>query len=310
MEESQAPRAPLRRAAVGGGIAVAKSPAHKLGQIIGDELEAVIRSPLQEMAEEFELYLDYKHARPVRDGRRKVAWQDTYGNVHDLDYVLEENGNEEQQGRPRAFIEIAWRRYTKHSRNKAQEIQGAVLPLAETYSQYSPFLGAVLAGDFTEASRDQLRSHGFHIAYVTYEMIVHAFRNAGVDVASEQDTTQAALNRKVRAYNGLTSKAREELRGELRASCAGELDPFFDALRNSLGRRITRIVMLALSGISVQFDDVENAIRFVDRYDESTPPTEFDHYELDVRYSNGRDVHGSFPNKQDCIDFLRLLHGV
>ena len=295
---------------MGGGIAVAKSPAHKLGQIIGDELEAVIRSPLQEMAEEFELYLDYKHARPVRGGRRKVAWQDSYGNVHDLDYVLEENGSEEQQGRPRAFIEIAWRRYTKHSRNKAQEIQGAVLPLAETYSQHSPFLGAVLAGDFTEASRDQLRSHGFHIAYVTYEMIVHAFGNAGVDVASEQDTTQAALNRKVRAYNRLTSKAREELRGELRASCAGELDPFFDALRNSLGRRITRIVMLALSGISVQFDDVESAIRFVDRYDESTPPTAFDHYELDVRYSNGRDVHGSFPNKQDCIDFLRLLHGV
>ena len=294
---------------MGGGIAVAKSPAHKLGQIIGDELEAVIRSPLQEMAEEFELYLDYKHARPVRDGRRKVAWQDSYGNVHDLDYVLEESGSEEQQGRPRAFIEIAWRRYTKHSRNKAQEIQGAVLPLAETYSQHSPFLGAVLAGDFTEASQDQLRSHGFHIAYVTYEMIVHAFRNAGVDVASEQDTTQAALNRKVRAYNRLTSKAREELRSELRASCAGELDPFFDALRSSLGRCITRIIMLALSGTSVQFEDVDSAIRFVKDYDESTPPTAFDHYELNVRYSNGREVQGSFPNKQDCIDFLRLLGG-
>ena len=289
---------------------MAKSPAHKLGQIIGDELEAVIRSPLREMAEEFELYLDYKHARPARGGKRKVAWQDSYGNVHDLDYVLEENGSEEKQGRPRAFIEIAWRRYTKHSRNKAQEIQGAVLPLAETYSQHSPFLGAVLAGDFTESSQDQLRSHGFHIAYVTYEMIVHAFRNAGIDVSSEQGTTRAALNRKVRVYDRLTSSEREKLRNELRASCAAELAPFFDALRNSLGRRITRIVMLALSGTSVQFDNVESAIRFVDRYDESTPPTAFDHYELNVRYSNGRDVQGSFPNKQDCIDFLRLLHRV
>jgi len=294
---------------VGGGIAVAKSPAHKLGQIIGDELEAVIRGPLQEMAEEFGLYLDYKHARPVRDGKRKVAWRDSYGNIHDLDYVLEENGDEEILGRPRAFIEIAWRRYTKHSRNKAQEIQGAVLPLAETYGQHAPFLGAVLAGDFTEGSRDQLRSHGFQIAYVTYGMIVQAFRNAGVDVASEQDTTQAALNRKVRAYNRLTSKAREELRSELRASCAGELDPFFDALRSSLGRRITRIIMLAMSGTSVQFEDVDSAIRFVKDYDESTPPTAFDHYELNVRYSNGREVQGSFPNKQDCIDFLRLLGG-
>lgn len=293
---------------MGGGIAVAKSPAHKLGQIIGDELEAVIRSPLQEMAEEFELYLDYKHARPVRGGKRKVAWQDSYGNVHDLDYVLEESGSEEQQGRPRAFIEIAWRRYTKHLRNKAQEIQGAVLPLAETYSQHSPFLGAVLAGELTEASQDQLRSHGFHIAYVTYDMIVHAFRNAGFEVSYEQDTTDTASNRKVRVYNRLTSSERKELRSKLRTSFAAELDPFFDALRNNLGRRVTRIVMLALSGTSVQFDDVESAIRYVDRYDESTPPTAFDHYELDVRYSNGRDVQGSFPNKQDCIDFLRLLH--
>ena len=69
---------------------MAKSPAHKLGQIIGDELETVVHRPLQELAEEFDLYLDYKHARPVRDGKRKVVWQDSYGNVHDLDYVLEE----------------------------------------------------------------------------------------------------------------------------------------------------------------------------------------------------------------------------
>ena len=91
---------------------MAKSPAHKLGQIIGDELEAVIRGPQQEMAEEFGLYLDYKHPRPVRDGKRKVAWRDSYGNIHDLDYVLEENGGEGHLGRPRAFIETAWRRYT------------------------------------------------------------------------------------------------------------------------------------------------------------------------------------------------------
>lgn len=287
---------------------MAKSPAHQLGQIIGDELEAVVRSPLQAMAGEFDLYLDYKHARPARGGKRKVAWRDAYGNVHDLDYVLEEGGSEEQLGRPRAFIEIAWRRYTKHSRNKAQEIQGAVLPLAETYRRHAPFLGAVLAGDFTKGSQDQLQSHGFHVAYVNYEMIVRAFDNAGVDVSSNEDTTAAALNRKVRAYKRLTPRARDNLRREMHTACAAALDPFFDALRNSLGRRITQIIMLALSGTSVQFEDVESAIRFVDGYDESSPSTAFDRYELNVRYSNGRDVQGSFPNKQDCIDFLRLLH--
>ena len=166
---------------------MADSPAHKLGQIIGDELEAATRQSLQEIADEFTLYLDYKHARPARDGRKKVAWKDSYRNVHDLDYVLEEGGSEEMIGQPRAFVEIAWRRYTKHSRNKAQEIQGAILPLAKTYRQHSPFLGAVLAGDFTEGSLDQLRSHKFHLAYVAYEEVVRAFKEVGVDVSSDEN---------------------------------------------------------------------------------------------------------------------------
>lgn len=286
---------------------MAKSPAHKLGQIIGDELEAVVRRPLQEMAEEFGLYLDYKHPRPARDGKKKVAWRDSYDNIHDLDYVLEEEGGEEVLGRPRAFIEAAWRRYTKHSRNKAQEIQGAILPLTETYGRYAPFLGAVLAGDFTEGSRDQLRSHGFQVAYITYETIVQAFGNLGVDVSSNEDTTEADLNRKVEAFERLQPNARRKLQERMRIACAAQLDPFFDALRNSLGRRITRITMLALSGTSARFEDVESAIRFVEGYDESTLPTAFDHYELNVRYSNGSEVQGSFPDKRECINFLRLL---
>ena len=287
---------------------MAKSPAHKLGQLIGDELEAAVHDPLQEMAEEFGLYLDYEHARPVRDGKQKVAWRDSYGNVHDLDYVLEEDGDEETLGHPRAFIETAWRRYTKHSRNKVQEIQGAILPLAETYGRHAPFLGAVLAGDFTKESRDQLSSHGFQVAYVTYEMIVQAFGNLGVDVSSNEDTTEADLNRKVSACERLTPNVRRRLHEQMRTVGAAQLDPFFDALRNCLSRRITRITMLALSGTSAQFEDVKSAIRFVEGYDESTPPTAFDHYELNVRYSNGREVQGYCPDKKDCIDFLRLLH--
>ena len=286
---------------------MAESPAHKLGQIVGDELEAAIRTPLQKMAEEFGLYLDHKHPRPARGGKKKVAWQDAYGNTHDLDYVLEEDGNEEKLGRPKAFIEIAWRRYTKHSRNKVREIQGAVLPLAETYSQYAPFIGAVLAGDFTEGSQEQLRSHGFHLAYATYDMIVQAFGSVGVDVSSGEDTTIADLRRKVKAYHRLTLSDRKRLGSAIRAICAEQLYLFFNALQDSLARRITRITVLALSGTSAQFDTVESAIHFIEDYDESMPPSAFDRYELNVCYSNGREVRSSCPNKADCIEFLRLL---
>ena len=103
---------------------MAQSPPHRLGQIIGEVLELTIHDPLQALCQRHGLYLDTQHSRPARDGRTKVTWKDQNGNTHDLDYVIEQGGSESQLGIPKAFIEIAWRRYTKHSRNKAQEIQG------------------------------------------------------------------------------------------------------------------------------------------------------------------------------------------
>ena len=170
------------------------SPSHKFGQIIGDLLEGMLRDPLQSVAGRYGLYLDYKHARPVRGDKRKVTWTDRLGNSHDLDYVLEKGGSETVQGTPKAFIETAWRRYTKHSRNKVGEIQGAISPLAETHKDCNPFLRAVLAGVFTEGSLRQLRSHHFAVVYVPYESIVRAFGEVGVDASFDEHTPDAAIS--------------------------------------------------------------------------------------------------------------------
>jgi len=140
---------------------MATSPAHKFGQIIGDLLEEIITPQLHEFCIRRNLYLDKKGDRgTARDGK-KVSWEDKFGNHHDLDFVIEKGGTANARGRPIAFIEAAWRRYTKHSRNKAQEIQGAILPIAEKYEWDKPFLGAILAGVFTKGSLTQMRSSGF-----------------------------------------------------------------------------------------------------------------------------------------------------
>ena len=284
---------------------MAESPAHKLGQIIGDEVEAAIYQPLREIADEYDLYLDYKHIRAARGGRKKVSWKDSYGNAHDLDYVIEEGGCEKILGRPRAFIETAWRRYTKHSRNKVQEIQGAVLPLEETYQKYSPFLGAVLAGDFTDGALNQLRSHGFILAYSPYEIIIRAFRKAGVDMFSDESTSEETLWRKIRTFNGLRVARRRQIREEIRSSCADQFNPFFSALRSSLDRRVRNVFVLTLSGASRAFDSIQDAVLFVSKYDESVSVSDFVRYELNVRYSNGDEIRGAFREKEGCIAFLR-----
>ncbi len=284
---------------------MAQSPAHRLGQIIGDELEAAIRKPLQEIAEKYGLYLDYKHARPARAGKKKVAWRDSRGNTHDLDYVLEEGGSEKTLGRPRAFIETAWRRYTKHSRNKAQEMQGAIAPLAETYRNYRPFLGAVIAGVFTEGSLAQFRSHEFNLAYCPYKTVMQAFASEGIDMSSGEDTSEAELQRKVDAFERLTPVQRERIAEEIRKLHSDQFIPCFETLRRCLNRRVAHIFVLTLSGSSRRFDSIEDAVRFVSGHDQSAPAADFARYELNIRYSNEDEVRGIFREKERAIEFLR-----
>lgn len=73
---------------------MAQSPSHTFGQKIGELLEEMLRPLLAEVGGKHGLYLDYKHARPARQNRKKVGWQDKKGNIHDLDYVLELGGSE------------------------------------------------------------------------------------------------------------------------------------------------------------------------------------------------------------------------
>ena len=155
---------------------MAESLAHRWGQIIGDGFEMFVRNVLGEVAKRHGLYLDFKKPRATRGGQGKVTWQDGYGNKHDLDYVLERGGTEETLGVPIAFIESAWRRYTKHSKNKVQEIEAAVMPIALTFSRHQPFCGAVLGGEFTPNSMRQLKSKGFGVLHIPYDSILAAFK--------------------------------------------------------------------------------------------------------------------------------------
>ena len=288
---------------------MAQSPAHRLGQIIGGQLEAAIYKLLQEVAVEFGMYLDFKHARPARSGKKKVAWKDSRGNTHDLDYVIEEGGSEDTLGRPRALIESAWRRYTKHSRNKAQEIQGAIMPLAETYNDYHPFLGVVLGGVFTEGSLKQFQSYGFHLVYCPYETILQAFASEGIDASSDEDTTEAELQSKVDAFDSLATARRKRIAEEIRRLHADQFDLFIETLRTCLNRHIEHIFVLTLSGVSRKLDSIQDAVRFVSEHDESVPASGFVRYELNVRYSNGDEIVGAFREKAKAIDFLRSLEG-
>jgi hypothetical protein len=286
---------------------LATSAPHRFGQIIGERVESALHEPLAAIAAKYSMYLDYKHPRDARDGRRKVTWQDSKGNTHDLDYVFEQGGSETALGRPKAFIEIAYRRYTKHSRNKAQEMQGAIIPLGETYSHEHPFLGVVLAGVFTEPSIAQLRSFGFGILYFPFESIVQAFAEVGIDANFDEQATEAAVRKKVQAYERLSTEKRVTISRALQRIHRTDFARFLQQLEESLTRGVAWVRILALHGLPYQATTVDDAIRLISAHDEAAANFPFARYEVDVRYTNGDEIRGMFASKAEAIKFLNGL---
>ena len=138
-------------------------------------------------------------------------------------------------------------------------------------------------------------------------MIVGAFGSVGVDVSSDEDTTDSDARRKIAAFERLTPAKRTRLGRAIRSACAAELDSFFASLRLSLSRRLEHVLVLALSKASREFVTVEDAVRFIQRYEELAAVTSFERYELQVRYSNGDEILGAFASKAAAVNFLRSL---
>lgn len=269
-------------------------------------IEDVVAPVLVKFCKARNLELDSKHGRILSKRGRKVTWQDRFGNAHDLDYVILRPSASTPNGRPVAFIEVAWRRYTKHSRNKAQEIQGALLPIAERYAHDRPFLGAVLAGVFTENSLAQLRSVGFCVLLFPYESIVRGFSEIGLDVRFDEATPDAVFALTVANIDALTNEQRQRVITALVRDNKSQIDAFVDALANSIDRRPTRIVIVPLFGRDHEFESVRDTLSFVIKYEavEAGPLRKFD---VLVAYSNQDRVEGVFSSRDEVIRFLNYI---
>lgn len=280
---------------------MAESLSHKFGQIIGDLLELAIEPHLQRFAKKHKLYLDKKGARKARNSK-KVSWVDANGNKHDLDFVLERGGTDNKLGTPVAFIESAWRRYTKHSRNKAQEIQSAILPLAQKHQHSSPFIGVVLAGVFTEGALKQLRSNGFGVLYFPYETMIKAFKKVGLDASFSEDTSEEAFLQKITTWNALPDK--NIVVKELLKLNKKNVEAFINLLASSISRYIESIYILPLYGQEATSNTVVEAITFLQQYREDKADLSLKRYEIILRYNTGDKIEANFRDKKDCIKFL------
>lgn len=286
---------------------MATSPPHKFGQLIGNLLEDTIEGRLRPFCVDRGLFLDVKGPRAgVRKGQ-KVTWKDRYGNDHDLDFVIESDGSASEQGRPVAFIEVAWRRYTKHSRNKAQEIQSAILPIADDYGRDKPFLGVVLAGEFTKGSLDQLKSTGFEVLYFPYSSVVSAFLAVGIVAKFDEATPDLSYAKCVAQIEALSLDQYGLLQEELAESEKGRFDTFLANLTAVLDRRICQLIVLPLFGDEKVFSSINDTMKFVDDFEITSAAGEFQKFQITAKFSNGDTISASFHNKREISGFLEYL---
>ena len=282
---------------------MAEAAGHKWGQFVGEYCESAMEPLLQEFADKHGLYLDKKGTRPARTGK-KLRWVDSFGNGHDLDYVLERNGTVDKIGTPIAFIESAWRRYTKHSKNKAQEIQGAILPIAEKHRFSAPLLGCILAGDYTANALNQLRSIGFKVLYLTYDSVVKAFNTVGIDARFDESTPDSAHEAKLRKWTTLSKRKQNSVWSKLVELNERNLEEFMLHLDLAVLRRINAIRILPLHGSAKDCMSVIDAIAYVESYNEAAPVGPLVKYEVIIRYDNGDKIEGQFQNRASTIEFL------
>lgn len=219
--------------------------------------------------------------------------------------MLERNGSDTRQGEPVAFIETAWRRYTKHSRNKAQEIQGAILPLCETHTFAAPFVGVVLAGEFSPDTLTQLRSHQFQVLHFSYKSVLEVFHRYGIDAGSTEATPDAEFVRKVQKWQRLTAAKKRHLAADLAQAGGADLKAFTAALEAAISRPIHTIHVIPLHGTAVELQSVETAIHFIESRQPRKSSHPFVKYEIDVRFNNGDQIQAEFRSNDDAVRFLR-----
>ncbi|MFZ1342448.1 hypothetical protein [Thiothrix eikelboomii] len=197
------------------------SSGHKLGQLVGDWFEEHIAlKQLEQVASSLGLYLDHRfRSRECRGD--KIIWADRDGNAVDYDFVLELHGTDEKKGIPVAFFETFWRRGARHSKDKARDDSGKLMPMRATYPT-TRLLGILSAGDFTKPAQELVKTRNIDLFYLPKEQICHAWRNNGIATHSIQQESYADMEHQI-SYEAIYSDGEIFERDKLSTQAALEL---------------------------------------------------------------------------------------
>jgi hypothetical protein len=281
------------------------SAGHKLGQLVGDWFEQYFVVPLLEQAANaLRLFLDNRFRTRQARGE-KIIWTDEEGNGVDYDFVMELDGTEEALGIPVAFFECFWRRGARHSKDKARDDSGKLLPMARVHPT-ARFLGILAGGDFTAPARALVQSRQIDLFYVPKAKIVSAFEQLGLAIDYPDRARETEKARLVDALGAaLTNDVKQQVADALRSLVgAVSLNSYVDKLRAALGALPQEIRFRSQrQSKPVAFETIPEATAFLEdpQFDFSDPTENFLY---EITYSDGRE----FERPVGSTDELKALH--
>jgi hypothetical protein len=281
------------------------SAGHSLGQKVGDWFEEFFVLPLlQQVARHLKLFLDNRFiARPARG--EKITWKDDDDNEVDYDFVMELDGGKKRIGIPVAFFECFWRRGKRHSKDKARDDSGKLMPMRDTYPT-GRFLGIVAGGDFTGPASALVKSRDIDLFCVPKAKIIMAFERHGVQIDYPDRTPEEKKAQLVEAFEKTVVPALKPKIAETLNTLIGEasINTYVDRVRAALGAlpQELRFIMQRRSK-PVRFESIPEATAFLKdpKFDFDSPTQSFIY---EITYSDGFE----FERPVGSLEDLRKLH--
>ncbi len=281
------------------------SSGHRLGQLVGDWFERHFVWPLLgNVARPLELFLDTRFASRTARGE-KLCWDDGDGNSVDYDFVLELGGTRMRKGVPVGFVECFWRRGARHSKDKARDDSGKLVPMRENYPT-ARFLGIVAAGEFTSPARSLVMGRGIDLLYIPKDRVVDAFRSNGLVMDYPDSASEAAKGRIADEFaSALTPRKKSSVARSLRTALGNAvIDGYTDRVRSKLSALPQELrFKLRRDSQPVVFESISEASRFLREpsFDLSNPA---ETYLYEITYSDGSEYSSHVTSNAD----LKALH--
>lgn len=286
------------------------SSGHKLGQIIGDWFEKYfVLRVLNQVSAKLNLFLDnrFLEREAIGEARgEKIIWYDEEGNSVDFDFVLELGGSPTKRGIPVAFMECFWRRGSRHSKDKARDDIGKLIPMRSSYPT-ARFLGIIAAGDFTSPARELIRSRDIDLLYVPKEKVIQAFQLNGLEIDYPDRLPEAEKFKLTQAFekNVTTEQLSQVSNTLIELMGQATIDSYVDRVRARLSALPQEIRMIVRQQSQpLVFSSVQEASNFL------TKPSfvmndPIQDYLYQITYSDGTE----FEKVASSLSSLKTLHG-